>query len=264
MKPSLLFCLGMLFVLPAMTPPCAAQAPASEAVKAVRAHIDALGAQGGGEILERAGGAVGALFPDYRLVVVRFRQFPVARVLPEGLSASNVFAVDRAGKVERLGGVRALEAFFRAHHPPVNSEAQARTTLAAWLALAQEFHQDGMLQFEVLEKEFVLEGGFSSVSGRAVVSQGGNGEVKGALRFDGAGRLEAVKEEAVIRPGPRPICQATLLLDANPLVRRVAEQDLEVMGRAARGYLLEQREKAGPELREAIDRVWRRIETNGW
>ena len=40
-------------------------------------------------------------------------------------------------------------------------------------------------------------------------------------------------------------------------VRRMAEQDLRIMGRAARYYLDEQRAQAAPELRRAIDRVWR-------
>jgi hypothetical protein len=62
-----------------------------------------------------------------------------------------------------------------------------------------------------------------------------------------------------LKPGPRPICQATKLLDADPVVRRMAEQDLLVMGRAARPYLDEQRAKAAPELQKAIDRVWERI-----
>jgi hypothetical protein len=36
------------------------------------------------------------------------------------------------------------------------------------------------------------------------------------------------------------------------------------MGLAAREYLDEQRAQAGPELRRAIDRLWQRIQKNGW
>jgi hypothetical protein len=39
----------------------------------------------------------------------------------------------------------------------------------------------------------------------------------------------------------------------------MAEQDLLIMGRAARGYLDEQRARATPALRKAIDRIWERI-----
>ena len=41
------------------------------------------------------------------------------------------------------------------------------------------------------------------------------------------------------------------------------EQDLLVIGRAAREYLMGQRGKAGPELRREIDRVWQRIVDEG-
>jgi hypothetical protein len=44
----------------------------------------------------------------------------------------------------------------------------------------------------------------------------------------------------------------------------MAEKDILVMGSAAKGYLDEQRAKASPELRRAIDRVWRRILDEDW
>ena len=101
------------------------------------------------------------------------------------------------------------------------------------------------------------------VSARVVVMSGGSGMLGARLNFDRAGKLTAVSEEAKIRPGPRPICQATKLLDPDPVVRRMAEQDLLIMGRAAKPYLDEQRAKATPELRRAIDRVWQRILDEG-
>ena len=39
----------------------------------------------------------------------------------------------------------------------------------------------------------------------------------------------------------------------------MAEQDLLIMGRAAKPYLDEQRAKASPALQQAIDRIWQRI-----
>jgi hypothetical protein len=84
------------------------------------------------------------------------------------------------------------------------------------------------------------------------------------MAFDAEGVLDSVSETRAVRPGVRPICQATKLLDADPLVRRMAEQDILVMGRSAKGYLDEQRSKAKPELRKAIDRIWKRIVAEGW
>lgn len=94
---------------------------------------------------------------------------------------------------------------------------------------------------------------------RAVVMAGGNGELAVSMLFDQAGQLQKLAANVKLRPGPRPICQATKLLDADPIVRRMAEQDLLIMGSAARPYLEEQRTKAAPDLRRAIDRIWEMI-----
>jgi hypothetical protein len=67
--------------------------------------------------------------------------------------------------------------------------------------------------------------------------------------------LVSTLEKSVLHPGVRPICQATKLLDRDPIVRRMAEQDLLVMGRAAKPSLDQIRATARPKLREAIDRI---------
>jgi hypothetical protein len=84
------------------------------------------------------------------------------------------------------------------------------------------------------------------------------------LTFGADGQLTGASYESKLRPGPRPICQATKLLDPDPIVRRMAEADLLYMGLAAREYLLDRRALAGPQLRRAIDRLWQRIEQEGW
>jgi len=96
-----------------------------------------------------------------------------------------------------------------------------------------------------------------------MVMKGGNGEINVTMTF-ADGKLTKVADSSKIRPGPRPICQATKLLDADAIVRKMVEQDLLIMGLAAKEYLDEQRAQAGPELRQAIDRLWQRIQKNGW
>src|SRR5262249_34082638 len=157
------------------------------------------------------------------------------RVLPKGMKPSNVFAVqNKESKVEHLNGVKPMQDFFRSHEPVVKNAKDARTILSAWLTLTQEFHQDGFFKFEILEKEFIVEGDTpTKVSGRVMVTGGGNGQLSAELTFDKEGKLSNVMEKSTIRPGPRPICQATKLLDPDPLVRRMAEQDLLIMGLAA-------------------------------
>jgi hypothetical protein len=54
------------------------------------------------------------------------------------------------------------------------------------------------------------------------------------------------------------------LLDPDPLVGRMAEQDILVMGKSAKAYLDEQRAKAKSELKAAIDHIWKRIVDEGW
>jgi hypothetical protein len=95
-------------------------------------------------------------------------------------------------------------------------------------------------------------------STKAVVMKGGNGEINVELAYEG-GKLTKATIEAKLKPGVRPICQATKLLDPDPLVRAIAEQDLLCIGRAGRPYLDEQRARASPELQRAIDRLWERI-----
>jgi hypothetical protein len=147
----------------------------------------------------------------------------------------------------------------------VKDEKGAEAALSAWLTLTQEFHQDGFFSFQIRSKEFTVAGKDAlKATGGVSVEKGGNGKLDATLDFDKDGKLAKAEEKAAIRPGPRPICQATKLLDADPLVRRICEQDLLIMGLAAREYLMEQRVRATPELRDAIDRVWRQIEKNGW
>jgi hypothetical protein len=78
-----------------------------------------------------------------------------------------------------------------------------------------------------------------------------------------AGSLVHIYEKGALRPGVRPICQATKLLDRDPIVRRMAEQDLLVMGRAAKPYLDQVRAAAQPKLQQAIDRTWHHIVDEG-
>jgi hypothetical protein len=235
---------------------------AQKAIDAVRKVVDDLGAKGTGDITLKGEAAVKKTFADYQIVNVRYRIFPVARILPKGLRASNLFAVDKDGKVEHLKDVKTLEKFFQEHQQAVKNKDGAGITLAAWLTLTQEFHQDGFFTFEILEKEFAADA--TKASGRIVVMKGGNGDLNAELGFDKDGKLAKAEEKATIRPGPRPICQATKLLDADPIVRRIAEQDLLIMGLAARDYLMEQRDVASPDLRHAIDRLWAQIQKNGW
>jgi hypothetical protein len=199
-------------------------------------------------------------FPGSLFFAAFFRQYPVARLTPEGLKDSNLCAVGRGGKVELMTDSSQLKQFFKDHLPPARTADQFKDAARAWLRLTQALHQDGFYQFAIEEDSLKVnaEKDGTVVTGKAVVTRGGNGEIRTHLTFRD-GRLALLNQDTRLRSGPRPICQATKLLDPDPVVRRMAEQDLLIMGRAARGYLDDQRARASPDLQRAIDRLWQRI-----
>ena len=236
----------------------------AKAEAALKEHLEKAKATGG-SILRLHNPALAKDFPEDVFFALRFRLFPVARRLPEGMKASNIFVVSKEGKVQHLRDAKELEKFFQKHLPAVKKQEQAQNALGGWLLLAQEFHQDGLFIFEVLSKAFAVEeqGKGLEARGRAVVMKGGNGEVTVTMTF-ADGKLTKVEPSGKVIPGPRPICQATKLLDTDPIVRKMAEQDLLCMGLAAKEYLDEQRAQARPELQRAIDHIWQQIRKNGW
>jgi hypothetical protein len=251
----------LLGVSPAMAAPTAEEI--AKGLKAVQDKITEL--KGGGLMPTRhiAEEAVIKAFPNHLFFAAHLRKYPVGAVPPEGskIKDQNLFIVGKDGKVLHLTGPKELEKFFKETLPPTKDDAGLKITAHAWLALTPEFFQDGFYKFRTIEAatKIVPDKNGKKVSGQVVVMQGGNGEINSTLVFDGDGKLTSVAEIAKVREGVRPECQATKLLDPDPVVRKIAEQNLLIMGRAAHDYLMEQRAKAGPELQQAIDRLWQRI-----
>jgi hypothetical protein len=206
-------------------------------------------------------------FPTYVFFSVVFRQGPVVRDLPAPLQSGNVYAVprDKDGPLHLLTDTRGLEAFFRATLGPIQDDDTAKDVARTWLYLAPVISQDGFYQFVLQEDslKIIAKTPGRQVSGKVVVMAGGNGEIAATLTFDQAGKLVNVAQTGNLKPSIRPICQATKLLDADPLVRRMAEQDLLILGRAAQEYLAAQRARASPALQWAIDQLWQRIVEEG-
>jgi hypothetical protein len=217
-----------------------------------------------GQVIPVADDPVAPAFPGHSFYVLRFRQYPVAVVPPTPLTTNNIFVVKPDGSVEHVGDVEALKRFFQTTLAPVRTEMEAKDAAKAWLRLAQEFQQDGFLQFTIRDDSMRIastaDGGLQA-TGRAIVNQrGGNsGEIFAALTFNPAGALADVAETINIKRGIRPICQATKLLDPDPIVRGMAEQAILVMGKDAKEYLDEVRTTASAQLRQAIDLIWERI-----
>lgn len=210
---------------------------------------------------------VGRVFPDYLIYSVRFRTYPVARALPEPLTANNLFVIDRKGNVLHLTDAAGMETFFKAALKPKSaaqpvSREQVQDDVYAWLVLSEQF-ADPFFRFTIAADAITVLPGNATTFGRGaaqVIPQGGNsGEIKVELAINLDGSLREAQETRTLKTGMRPICQATKLLDADPIVRGMAEQDLMMMGRTAEAYLVQRRAEASPELQAAIDRIWARI-----
>jgi hypothetical protein len=198
--------------------------------------------------------------PAYLVYSITFRQFPIARALPAGFKAANVIVVNKDNKPKVINTQKDLQKFFQTNLAAASTDAKLKDAARAYVRVAQELHQDGFFSFKLEDDSTKVDGKDAKTArAKVVVMQGGNGTLEAALKFDKSGKLVSVEETSKIRPGPRPICQATKLLDKDPVVRAMAEQALLCMGRAARDYLDEQKKKASPELKRQIDRVWQKI-----
>jgi len=265
MNRSLGYLILALLLGPAAAPLCAQGTKLPDDVARAKGlieeHLDKIKNGKGAAILWLDQEPLPKAFPNHFFFAARYRVYPVAKVMPSGFRASNVFAVSKDGTLTHIKDAKGLQEFFAAHLAAVKDEKSAQAAVKASLLLTQEFRQDGFYKFTIIDESTKYDG--KEATGKAVVMAGGNGELLVTLTFDAAGKLADIGDAGTkIKPGPRPICQATKLLDPDAIVRRMAEQDLLIMGPAAHDYLMEQRALADPQLREAIDRLWRRIVEN--
>lgn len=215
-----------------------------------------------GDLIYLGSESITKSIPGKLIYVLRFRQWPIAIQLPQPLSANNIFVVDKNAPVELITNSEDLKKLMKREVHGIVDNTQARRVLKAWLLLSQELAQDGMYQFEIPESAISrLESHELSMCGKAIVKPiGGNsGEINATICFSPNGDIASIKEKQSLMQGMRPICQSTKLLDKDPIVRKMAEQDLLIMGKAVKPYLDEQRAKVSPKLRIAIDKIWQRI-----
>jgi hypothetical protein len=207
---------------------------------------------------------VSRTFPSFSFFGVIFRQYPIAVQCPQtqDLKCANVFFV-REGRVDFVATIPDLKFFFSAELDPAPSESTAADAASAWLRFSEELKQDLFYTFSAPEISYMPREDVTRVRGHAAVMAGGAGQIDVVITLGAAGSLVQIYEKGALRPGIRPICQATKLLDRDPIVRRMAEQDVLVMGRAAKPYLDRVRATARPKLQQAIDRIWQRILDEG-
>src|SRR6202521_6176828 len=181
---------------------------------------------------------VGRTFPSFSFFGVVFRKYPVAVLCPQtqDLKCSNVFFV-KDGRVDFVATIPDLKFFFSAELGQAPSEDSAADAASTWLRFSEELKQDLFYTFSPPEITYMPREDMTTVRGHAAVISGGEGHIEMVMTLGNAGSLVQVYEKGALRQGVRPICQATKLLDRDPIVRRMAEQDLLVMGPAARLYM---------------------------
>ncbi len=230
----------------------------------VQDYLDSIGAESEYyRLYPIADDYVGRTFPNVSFFAVQFIQYPYSVYPPDPLEKqSNVFIVLR-GNVSFVDDTDGLQAFFSGQLSPVPNADSAEDAGSTWLRLSEEFKQDLFFTFSDPAVDYTPTPSGAVVSGRVVVLNGGTGSIEMRMTLDANGNLVDVQESSSVVAGVRPICQATKLLDRDPLVRRIVEQDILVMGRSAKSYLDAQRAKARPALKRAIDRIWARIVAEG-
>lgn len=223
--------------------------------------------EGGGQPVAIKDSALCAYVQGATFHSVHYPEFPIARRPPEPMVMRNVLMVDSKGGVMHFTSREGLRKAFLKLAQPIDSGAVSEFALG-WLKASTVFSQDGFFQFVFADKNVHSEKhqGVLVVTATApVVEKGGDtGSLVAVLSFaptktEGVYRLNSIVEKDTIKPGIRPICQSTLLLDKNPIVRKMAERDLLVMGESALPYMAEQYSKASPKLKKEIERVRQRI-----
>jgi hypothetical protein len=202
------------------------------------------------------------ILPGYSFVVLIIRQYPVAYGPADPLLGTNaIAAVGKNNSVEIVNSTDKLVAFFKAHEIPATTEQKMLLTVKAWLYLSQELKDDGFYTFTIRDESVVILPVDSiQAEGISEVTGGGSGAIKANVWFSTPSYLVyQVVEKVELVAGIRPICQSTKLLDKDPIVRKMAEQDLLAMGVSCFEYLEAQRAKSSPELQKAIDMIWQRI-----
>jgi hypothetical protein len=207
---------------------------------------------------------VARTFPNISFFGVIFRQFPIAVQCPQvpDLKCANLFFV-RNGQIDFVSTTEDLKFFFASNLNPVPTQDAAIDAASSWLRFSEELKQDLYYTFSPADVSYTPRSDLTLLRVHASVATGGDGNIDVLLTVGAAGSFLNVLEKSTLRPGVRPICQATKLLDPDPIVRRMAEQDLLVMGRAAKSYLDQVRATARPQLQRAIDRMWQRILSEG-
>jgi hypothetical protein len=219
----------------------------------------------GYNIVEIQSNEITQVLPGHHFFLIYLVKYPVAYSPPDKQLGTNcIVAIDQDLVIESIPDEYAMEEFYRAHQIKISTKEGCVLAIKAWLHLSQEYKNDGFYTFMVFDDDITVSHVYGDVvewivDGISRVISGGEGAISVGMVIDFMGLLQYVTEEYELIEGIRPICQSTKLLDPDPIVRKMAEQDLLAMGYKAKDYLFSQRKTASSELQKAMDAIWERI-----
>ncbi len=230
-----------------------------DARRVLQTHLTKYESAAPGELRDLKFKPLGRSYPRCEFFTLRFPRYPVEVAPPEPLKSSNVFAVC-GDQVTLINDEQQLEKFFTTYPPVLAGDQALADATRSWLYVVRELQKDGF--FEFARPSVTLSDDSSEGVVEVVEKRGDQGKLTVHMELVD-GKLKIVRSVADVQQGIRPRCQARRLLDNDPAVREIMKRDILVMGSACKPYLDEVRADASPELRQAIDEVWRQIVDEG-
>ena len=233
--------------------------PRPSARETLKAHLATMQSAERATLVYVQSTSLATSFKNVEFFSLRFQRYPVALTAVAPLKPNNVFAVVGTD-ITHIADQKQLEAFFRKMLTAELNDPLRIEATVSWLVLTQELNEDGFFEFE--KPEVRLQGSSCHGELRVIDKRGDLGKLTVDIAFDGDG-IADVEVGGKIVLGIRPKCQATRLLDADPVVREIMRQDILVMGKRCKPYLDGVKARAEAELRRAVEGVWQQILDEG-
>src|SRR5258706_11200592 len=144
---------------------------------------------------------LGRTFQNFSFFGVIFPQYPVARLCPgqQGLECSNIFFVQDEA-VGFVPNISELKTFFSQQLFPILSEDAANDAGRSWLRFSDELKQDLFFVFSPPAVDYRPTADGATVTGQAVVTAGGQGQIDMTINFDLTGAFAHVQMSSTLRP----------------------------------------------------------------
>lgn len=196
---------GCVLILILVNPP-ADQATEAQALRSLEKYLAAIPDGQAGRVTSLANDLPIITASGHSVFTVRFRGYPIKP--PKPFRINNLVVVDPDGNVEHFPDEISLKKFFVRSLKPITRDEDAKVALRTWLKLADPLYQDGYytLKFDKASVRISTKDKKREVSGKAIVTKGGQGQISATLVFDASGTVSEILTRAELVPaGDRPV-----------------------------------------------------------